>query len=468
LRWIWICPHGGCHCSPVISAALSIGRFWPPRDGLPGDKDIGGPLAHLGYVLLRLNRAPLPERYPVTLASLIQVDELCQQLTTQAINCTMPVIQADHYARSAASVPVWVCWLDRTQFERATLMTGASSALIVSSYTPADNEHIVLPSGEHMGGFHLLGGRALAHPGPLQRPPNCHQRLMLGCPAPQTASAPAAPEEAQVPGDRQYRKLFPLWVETPEIAAEGRVAQRRDGIPWQIAATPDDFSRAGQATVLATRADAAQADLKEGQLVVVRPALFPEHGAKLAALAHLKVIDQTPDLLPPEYRYLQADQIVRDAVGIEIGEIAVITPCKLRRRSGLFDRIIGAPAYVTCRVQSADATTIEREVGLVDELTLQTLGVESGDAVVIEGLPNVDGGITTVPWLRIKVFQTSGEVLLRRTHLSGGDLTSRFPTARDSLGTFPDLPWVFLDSSARMALGLSGQNSGLSASAPAA
>jgi hypothetical protein len=172
-------------------------------------------------------------------------------------------------------------------------------------------------------------------------------------------------------------------------------------------------------------------------------------------------MEQAPDHTPAQYRYLQADQIVRDALGIEIGELAMLTPCHVQRRLRILDQLIGTPTYVMCRVQSADATTIEREVSLVDELTLELIGVESGDEVVIEGLPNVDLGNTKVPCIRIKAFRASDGVLERRSQLSGGDLTCRFPTARDSLGAFPDLPWVFLDSAERSALGLSGQKLGI-------
>jgi len=230
---------------------------------------------------------------------------------------------------------------------------------------------------------------------------------------------------------------------------------------WPVAATSDDFSRKGEAIVRITKADAKKNDLEENQVLVVRPVLVPEHGHAIAAVASLRLIDQAPDDAPEHY--LELDQIVRDAIGVEIGENVVIEG-RRTQRIRLFDPLVGPPTYVMCRVQTADALAIEREISLLDALTLELIGVESGDEVVIEGIPA--GGSAKdpggkVPSVQVKAFGVSDEVLTRRSELSGGDLTCRFPSSRDALGVYPDLPWVFLDSATRAALGLAGGKLGV-------
>ncbi|KOG89170.1 hypothetical protein ADK38_15760, partial [Streptomyces varsoviensis] len=82
----------------------------------------------------------------------------------------------------------------------------------------------------------------------------------------------------------------------------------------------------------------------------------------------------------------------------------------------------GPPNYVACRVQDGDRASAEHEVCLLDEMTLELLGVGSGDSVVIEGFPDRDG---IVPTLELKAIRASSEVQERRTYLHGGDMTSR-------------------------------------------
>lgn len=57
----------------------------------------------------------------------------------------------------------------------------------------------------------------------------------------------------------------------------------------------------------------------------------------------------------------------------------------------------------------------------------------------------------------MKAFQTTAETRERREDLHGGDLSSRFPSSLDALAVSPDLPWIFLDSATRTALGLGAQ-----------
>jgi len=109
------------------------------------------------------------------------------------------------------------------------------------------------------------------------------------------------------------------------------------------------------------------------------------------------------------------------------------------------------------RVQTADLATVEQNVGLIDPLALQLLGVDDGDELVIQGSPN-GGGL--VPIARMRVLAAPEEVLARRQNLSGGSLATRFPSAAESIGVHPDIPWIFLDSAVRSSLGLAGTKLG--------
>jgi hypothetical protein len=148
------------------------------------------------------------------------------------------------------------------------------------------------------------------------------------------------------------------------------------------------------------------------------------------------------------------DQVARNALGLELTETAALERARVPRNR-LADAVFGRPTYVTCRVQPADLTTVEREVCLTDPLTLSLLGIGSGDEVVVDGFPA--GGDTAVSTRRLRAHEAPDTVLDRRSTLSGGTFESRFPSSRDALGVYPDLPWVFLDSGTRSALHVRGK-----------
>lgn len=148
--------------------------------------------------------------------------------------------------------------------------------------------------------------------------------------------------------------------------------------------------------------------------------------------------------------FAELDQVVRNAIGVEVGEAVWLEPAIVRRRRWL-DLLIGTPNYVTGRMQVADLTTVERQVCLMDPLTLELLGVDSGEEVVLEGGLEPDGQVAQA---RLVAFATSPEIQQRRSDLDGGDLSALFPSSRDALGVHPDLPWLFLDRRTRDSLRL--------------
>jgi hypothetical protein len=144
------------------------------------------------------------------------------------------------------------------------------------------------------------------------------------------------------------------------------------------------------------------------------------------------------------------DQVIRNALGVETQEYLRLEKIRVRR-TPIFDRLVSRPHFSMMRVQAADLATLEQNVGLIDPLALGILGIESGDQVVIQGSPDENGNVTDV---RIRVHATPDGPLERRERLSGGGLTSRFPSARDALAVHPDLPWIFLDASTRSRVGV--------------
>jgi hypothetical protein len=218
---------------------------------------------------------------------------------------------------------------------------------------------------------------------------------------------------------------------------------------WRVVASDLSVKRRAQAIV--QMAQAVYDQLGEPRHVAVRPSYAVGRAdlARLDAIARVRV-DPTPDA--PTDR-IWCDYIIRDAIGVELGETVRLTPVDVSRRHWP-DRIIGPPLYVTARVQAADLVTVEREVCLLSGLTLELLGVKSGDEVVLEGRAGADGIVEQV---RLKAFDTTEAVQMTREREQGGDFTVRYPSARDALGIHPDLPWIFLDKTTRALLGLAGQ-----------
>ncbi|MFD8734862.1 hypothetical protein ACFV06_08050 [Streptomyces sp. NPDC059618] len=215
--------------------------------------------------------------------------------------------------------------------------------------------------------------------------------------------------------------------------------------------TPDSFDQRGAGVVRLS--SAVSAALGDPQFAVVQNAQIPE--ARHERLGALATVIVAPDIPAQERGRIEVDHSLRVGVGLEPGEAVTVRAARLpRTRRRWQETFFGHVNYVTCRVQDGDRASAEQEVCLLDTLTLELLGVSSGDEVVLEGFPGADG---VVPVLQLKAIRTSEEVQERRKELHGGDMTSRYPSSLDALGTFPDLPWVFLDRRLWSGLGLDGQ-----------
>lgn len=139
------------------------------------------------------------------------------------------------------------------------------------------------------------------------------------------------------------------------------------------------------------------------------------------------------------------DQMVRDAAGIEVGEVVTLEGVSLPT-SRVADALIGR-RYALLRVQSADGILVERSACFVPKPALGVLGIESGDKVVVESVEKSEAH-----QLVLRAFELPEDVEQRRQTLEGRP-NARFPACSELLGVSPDLPWIFLDADARSALG---------------
>jgi len=263
------------------------------------------------------------------------------------------------------------------------------------------------------------------------------------------------PDQRQVP-PRSYAAI-PSWGGIDGSAGgwpEGTVT---------VAPTSDDLTRDGESVVAIS--EGLRLALGNPKHVVVRG--FAEHDqdthyrlGAVAAVRRLPVVDTDSTYSDTAHggpEAAQIDETLRIALGVDLGDAVILTPVKVKRPTWP-DLIFGRPNHVTLRVNLADTSTTERPVCLVSELTLELLGIGSGDDVILEGFPEPGG---RVPSVTLKAFRAPAEVVEARHTLMGGSWGSRFPSPRDTFGADPDIPEVYLDAATRHQLGLGSQQMGI-------
>lgn len=147
------------------------------------------------------------------------------------------------------------------------------------------------------------------------------------------------------------------------------------------------------------------------------------------------------------------DQLIRNAIGVEIGEMVSITSTKIPD-STILDLLIGSRKFHLLRQQTADISVVEQSTCLMDSTTMRIIGAVDGDRVVLYGSPTA--GSKRVPKARVRVVSADDRVELRRS-LAGGGLNSRYPSTDTSLGVYPDIPWIFMDADTSVRLNISGK-----------
>jgi hypothetical protein len=98
------------------------------------------------------------------------------------------------------------------------------------------------------------------------------------------------------------------------------------------------------------------------------------------------------------------------------------------------------------RAQVADLIGIELNICMAPKDAIDLLGIAPGDRVVLEGDVTNRGSVRQTQ-LRAQVAPEG--MVTQRMQLSGGGFESRFPSARDALGVYPDLPPLFVDAATR-------------------
>lgn len=435
----------------------------------------------LNYELLVWNVANIDSRYAVVaVGSNASTDILRGKMERAGVEPIIPLITARlsnvvvahsaHVGRPgfipAAPVAapgdgcdVVVGLLDRDQLRHMD----ATEPNYVRRFLPGDVYPLVLDGGESLSGSHIYDskwGLLAEHGAPLPLSPQTTVSSWLAergfgpwrdhDPAEAAAvlfADPALREKQRdliaerqlvVPADLTgqefvdvpYAATVSVWADAPATSASS----------LRCTATPDDLVRQGQQCVRVHPDDAHRLGLRHHTRVSC--ALRAEDPGLIARVI---VHDEQ------EQGTAGVDQILRNALGLERGEFVDLVPATVHGNS-VADVLIARPHYVACRVQAADLAIVEQEVALLSPLTMSLLGIRPGSHVVLEGVPATPGG--SVPIVKVKAHEAPQEIIDRRTQFSGGGHESRFPSSRDALGVFPDLPWVFLDAATRVQLGL--------------
>ncbi len=162
------------------------------------------------------------------------------------------------------------------------------------------------------------------------------------------------------------------------------------------------------------------------------------------------------------------DEVLRVASGLHVGETMVLRklkdPMRFFHRAwfNLLTFILGKPNYVMGRAVLSDVTTMERDVALATPLTMQMLGIESGDSAVMEGVYK-DGEEFRIKTVSIRIFPLDEVTLEKREKAQRGGWLSVTPDARLCLGIHADLAPIFIDAALREYL--FGENHGQSVGA---
>ncbi len=454
----------------------------------------------LDYALMSSNEPLIGERYPVlSIGSNACPAQLRHKMEGLGVSSTIPMVKvrstgigvgvsayvsplgyvsASPFHTPGRTRDLFVTWLDAAQLE---IVDGSEGVFTPGGeydrvFLPGDDFPVELPSGERLGGVyayvHRYGvihdgtGAPRTHPGERQLLTDLlsesrRLREWFGDTPDEFSSRARGDEQLCEKGTR----LFQDEERTTRSGLEDLVPEAPSNIPYDdihpandlppnafhAARTPDTYDQRGSGVVRISAGLAAT--LRHPSHVIVQNVQIPAaRHERLGALANVVV---AADIDREDRRTVQVDRSLRICVGVEPGEAITVRPATLpKRRHRWQDLLFGKQSYITCRIQDGDRASAEHEVCLLDALTLQLIGVSSGDDVVLEGFPDENG---IVPILELKAIQTSDEVQSRRTELHGGDMTSRYPSSLDALGTYPDLPWAFLDRRLWSGLGVEGQ-----------
>jgi hypothetical protein len=454
----------------------------------PAALAVGISRVSLGYALLALNAVPIEARVPVlAVGSNAAIAQMQAKFLAAGISCAMPLTWArvtGIRVGAAAIVSRWgyipaapvfepgvttrlaVNWLDPEQLRALDeTETGYERRLV----DDGDATRVELESGERLctTGIYVSTSGVLADPDgrrPMDLPSQeelIRQLLARGDRSLRVLAGRGVPGFLRAATDHEGRaRLVEALRGSAGIAVLTPPTPTRDGElatydagrgglappagadgALQVAPTPDGVDRGGEQAVVLPAA--RWQELGRPSHAVVRSAMDPQAPAAVGRVLASETGDEGDEV--------EVDQSIRNGVGVEIGEYVTLEPADLDRHR-LADALLGTPQTLLCRVQAAEMVTSERPAALLTRLGLELVGVESGDRVVIEGLPRDPGG--RLERATVRAFEAPDETVERRERLTGGGYQHRFPSARDTLGVHPDLPWIFIDRALRGRLGL--------------
>lgn len=164
---------------------------------------------------------------------------------------------------------------------------------------------------------------------------------------------------------------------------------------------------------------------------------------------------------------LGVDQVIRLALGVAEWEDVTVQPMTKERRaswraSRVWDRRStrrdhwvnkALPAvHVVARVQPAELTLTEQRACLLSALALDSLGLKSGDEVVLHSSTGGKGAVHVKQ--RLKAYAATEEVIRRRMTTFGGGRGAPLPSEDAAFQFGQSLPWIWVDAAVRRQLSL--------------
>ena len=181
------------------------------------------------------------------------------------------------------------------------------------------------------------------------------------------------------------------------------------------------------------------------------------------------------------------DQVIRLALGVAEWEAVTVSPftherflsskpskpskpwrLKPRlRRPGRRDQAahwIAPAVHVVARVQPAELTLTEQRACLMSRLALDSLGLKSGDEVLLHAVQNIEADSSHVgrgqrihTKQRLKAYEAPEEVTARRMAIYGGGRGAPLPSEEAAFQFSQALTWVWVDAAVRTQMGLPAQ-----------
>lgn len=267
---------------------------------------------------------------------------------------------------------------------------------------------------------------------------------------------------------------------------------------YPIAGTRNGIKRGGESVVTLTRAQHVALGSGVSHVAVAPAVERPTLRTHRAVIARVVVDDRQSE------ESVGVDEILRYSLGLGVAGAATqpgmpalplrvrLTPVEPRGRvwrrvsSALRSVLLIGTAqnYVYLRVRVAGLYTAEREVALVDALTMRLLGVDSGGYAVVEGVgagPTAGDPVRQIGSVRLKVVERPDALVEERLALQDeatqtgrgalgqqacaildADLSSapslpvdaRHWAPRDVLGVDMEMPEIYVDAAVRQKLGV--------------